>query len=348
MVLFGLVFTAGGGCGGADPCATSKCTADQTCDKKTGACLSICGKPCTSLTPICDHDTLTCVACRPDNSGCGGLVPWCDTSTASRKCVACRTTADCTGGRTCNAGSCDLPTGGGGGSTGGGMGGGGGTGGGGTGGGGFGTGGGGVGGSGGSGTGGGFGTGGGGGSGAGAGGGGGLVCAAPDAGIIPCSPQMCPQGFHCVLHPCVLNSGGGMVQVTLRFSDPADLDLHVVEPEADGGTCEIWWGDTNRTSAGAPPSSCGAVGSLDLDSNAGCAIDNIDTENVIYFSTPPSGLYTVRVDLYDNCSVSTPIGYQLQVLSPALNAAYCKTFMPTDADHGGLGSGVTVTTFTVP
>jgi hypothetical protein len=172
-------------------------------------------------------------------------------------------------------------------------------------------------------------------------------CLGLDAGNSPCNGIECGRGFTCEAGQCVLNGASGPVQVTLRWNQPEDLDLHVVEPLPNGGNCEIWYGDPNRD--GGSPSSCGAMGSLDLDSNPACSIDNVDTENVIYPSGPaPHGTYTVRVDYYQQCTATTPVPYQVKVRANGQVAYFCGAFLPTQSDQGGLGSGVTVTTFTVP
>ena len=138
-----------------------------------------------------------------------------------------------------------------------------------------------------------------------------------------------------------------MRQGPLRWDQPEDLDLHVVEPLAAGGSCEIWYGDTNRP---VGTSGCGAKGSLDLDSNAGCSIDNVDIENVIYPSSQPapSGTYTVRVDYFAHCSATTRVAYELTVRANGHTSVFCGSFGIVDSDNGGAGSGVQVTTFTVP
>ncbi len=178
----------------------------------------------------------------------------------------------------------------------------------------------------------------------------------PDGGLVSCNfppPQggscqpECNPGFHCEGGRCALNGGTGPVQVTLRWDLPEDLDLHVVEPSG----CEIYYGNTNR-----PPgtSSCGAIGSLDLDSNPACNLDNVDTENVIYPAAdgggapPPSGTYTVRVDFYDQCDQSAVVPYAVIVRANGTTTTYCNYFVLGDADYGSAGSGTTITTFTVP
>jgi hypothetical protein len=94
------------------------------------------------------------------------------------------------------------------------------------------------------------------------------------------------------------------------------------------------------------------VGSLDLDSNAGCGLDNVDIENVIYPDpdggvAPPSGQYIVRVDFYANCDQTQSVPFQVEVRKNGQLSIYCGGFGSAD-DHGSAGSGLTVATFTYP
>lgn len=181
-----------------------------------------------------------------------------------------------------------------------------------------------------------------------------VMISSPDGGAagcirtaapVACSPS-CGQGFHCSQGTCILNGDDGLVQVTLRWDQPEDLDLHLVEPQARGPGCEIWYGDRG----GASGSTCGAIGWLDLDSNAGCGIDNVDTENIIYAPgvSPPSGTYLVRVDYFENCTAMTAIPFEVTVRVGHSTSSFCGTFRPSDADFGGTGSGMTITSFVVP
>src|SRR5262249_326010 len=113
-------------------------------------------------------------------------------------------------------------------------------------------------------------------------------------------------------------------------------DLHVVEP----GGFEIYYQPSNRTS----PSG----GTLDLDSNAGCTIDNINNENVTWpAGRAPNGNYIVRVDNWNSCG-QQPINW---VVTVQLTKRQPQKFMGpcTDGgDRGGAGAGTTVTTFMAP
>jgi hypothetical protein len=86
------------------------------------------------------------------------------------------------------------------------------------------------------------------------------------------------------------------LQVSLSWSSKnnvnVDLDLHVEAPVFADSSRDIYFG--NRLDLGAI---------LDLDSNAGCTIDDIRSENITWAgTTPPTGRYTVRVDLFSHCS----------------------------------------------
>jgi hypothetical protein len=95
--------------------------------------------------------------------------------------------------------------------------------------------------------------------------------------------------------------GTGDVQVTLRWSEPADLDLHVIDPYGE----EIWY--DYRTS--------GSGGELDVDANAGCnSVLEQPVENVFWpYGGAPGGNYQVYVVYYKDCGSSGPVNYQVTV-----------------------------------
>lgn len=131
----------------------------------------------------------------------------------------------------------------------------------------------------------------------------------------------------------------------MRWDTDTDVDLHLDEPLPDGGVCEIYYGDIGGLS-----SSCGAVGALDLDSNAGCSIDGVDIENIIYPAgmAAPSGTYVVRVDYFDKCALTTSIPYELEVRANGQTTGWCDVFVPADSDQGSARAGRVITTFVVP
>ncbi len=174
-----------------------------------------------------------------------------------------------------------------------------------------------------------------------------------------CSGGECPRGFACSNGTCVLRGSTGPVQVTLRSPVAEDLDLYVVEPLPGGGTCEIFYGQPN-VDAGPPPiplpfplpvpPRCGAKGWLDLDSNAGCRIDNVNIENVIYSPgvSVTRGTYVVRVNYYQNCSASSPVPFEVEVRANGQTRYYCGSFQPSQSSGGALGAGRVIATFTIP
>lgn len=123
-------------------------------------------------------------------------------------------------------------------------------------------------------------------------------------------------------------SFGSDVQVSLSWDAPSDLDLHVVDPLGE----DIYYAN--------PSSSTG--GQLDVDSNAGCAIDGRQIENVRW-SRAPGGSYTVRVDNWDSCGVARS-NYTVTVKNGAAVNVFTGNFIDV-GDRGGAGSGRTIMTF---
>lgn len=112
----------------------------------------------------------------------------------------------------------------------------------------------------------------------------------------------------------LMTVGTGALQVSLSFNNAKDVDLHLIEPEytdADGDDVSfysrhIYYGHEVALSGGE----------LDLDSNPGCSIDNINNENITYSEDNayvPAGTYKVYVDLYDNCDESIATNYVVTV-----------------------------------
>jgi hypothetical protein len=124
--------------------------------------------------------------------------------------------------------------------------------------------------------------------------------------------------------------GAGTLQFSLSWDTATDVDLHVVEP----GGSEIFW--AARTSSSG--------GQLDLDSNAGCAIDHVNNENVTWGShAPPSGSYVVRVDYWSACG-SNPANYVLTVNNCGQVQTFSGSFAAAQQDHGALGAGTVIAT----
>ena len=88
----------------------------------------------------------------------------------------------------------------------------------------------------------------------------------------------------------VYRVGNGDVQVSVSWTGASDVDLHVYDPSGE----EVYFGNPTAASGGT----------LDLDSNAACNIDNVNNENVVWpVGGAPRGDYRVVVSYWDDCGV---------------------------------------------
>lgn len=137
----------------------------------------------------------------------------------------------------------------------------------------------------------------------------------------------------------------GAIEVKLAFSNSKDVDLHLYTPN---GT-HIYFGNRGGTYTLSDGST--VTYGLDVDSNAGCNIDDINKENIyIPQELVESGTYTVVVDMYDNCqsSIATDWSiiarYQGQLIHPTSGTNPASGVYPIGA---GNGDHTQVMTFTV-
>jgi hypothetical protein len=86
--------------------------------------------------------------------------------------------------------------------------------------------------------------------------------------------------------------------ISLQWDVNADLDLLVVDSE--GRVIDAKHPSTVSQSPDAGTAS-GDGAMLDRDSNAGCAIDGLRTENLVWNTTAPEGRYGIYVNLFDAC-----------------------------------------------
>lgn len=94
--------------------------------------------------------------------------------------------------------------------------------------------------------------------------------------------------------------GTGDVQVTLRWTGDADLDLHVVDPNDE----EIWFANAQSASGGE----------LDVDANGSCEGLARPVENVYWpIGRAPAGTYEVYVQYYQLCDVTAPVDYEVTI-----------------------------------
>lgn len=86
--------------------------------------------------------------------------------------------------------------------------------------------------------------------------------------------------------------GNADFAATVTWTGASDVDIHVVDPNGF---------EVSYLSPDSPED-----GHLDLDSNAGCSIDNINTETISWpAGTAPTGDYKVIVDYFDDCEVES-------------------------------------------
>jgi hypothetical protein len=98
--------------------------------------------------------------------------------------------------------------------------------------------------------------------------------------------------FSLNLNPAQVTMGD--VKVSIAWDTPTDVDLWVKEPS---GTW-IYYGQPTSASGGH----------LDLDSNAGCQLDNVNNENIYWPSgQSPNGAFEVKVHMYES-GCGTPPG----------------------------------------
>jgi hypothetical protein len=93
----------------------------------------------------------------------------------------------------------------------------------------------------------------------------------------------------------------GAVQVTLRWSSEADLDLAVTSPLGE----RVDFSSRSVASGGE----------LDIDANSACS-DSMPApvENIVWPDPPPAGAYTVEVTLFDPCGAGGSQAFELEVL----------------------------------
>lgn len=88
----------------------------------------------------------------------------------------------------------------------------------------------------------------------------------------------------------VYRVGNGDVQISVSWTGASDVDLRVIDPSGE----EVFFGNLSSASGGT----------LDLDSNAACSIDNVNNENVVWpVGGAPRGEYRVIVDYWSDCGV---------------------------------------------
>jgi hypothetical protein len=142
----------------------------------------------------------------------------------------------------------------------------------------------------------------------------------------------------------------GPLVVHLAWSNNADLDLHVVDPDG----VEIFFRHPTGYQPPPPPAlpdptAAANAPLLDGDSNGGCVIDGRDQENVVWSMAPASGHYVVRVDAASLCGTAYSDWRVDEILGGSIVATARGEAISADTrgDHD-LGSGRTALEFDVP
>jgi len=171
-----------------------------------------------------------------------------------------------------------------------------------------------------------------------------LVAAAVDAGGHMGTPVMQAVDVDGVAVP------DGPMVIHLVWNDDADLDLHVVDPDG----VEIFSRHPSGYRPPPPPAlpdptAQANAALLDGDSNAGCAIDGRDQENVVWPVAPASGHYIVRVDAASLCGLPYADWRVEQRLGGAVTLSAGGQALDSDTrgDHDA-GAGRTALEFDVP
>jgi hypothetical protein len=143
--------------------------------------------------------------------------------------------------------------------------------------------------------------------------------------------------------------------VSLGWDSAVDLDLQIVTPS--GKRVDAKHVTTAEAMPGEKPDwKEQGTGILDRDSNAGCVIDGLNRENLVFAELPPPGVYGLYVDLYEACgkpAVHFTASLTQRVDGPEPDTfAQAETFrqdgqLAAAQADGGARIGLFVTEFTV-
>lgn len=121
------------------------------------------------------------------------------------------------------------------------------------------------------------------------------------------------------------------IAVTLKWTGASDVDLHVLDPKQQ----EVFWQNRSTPEGGA----------LNLDSNPGCQIDNVNQETISWPKDMAlTGTYAVSVDYFSDCDQpSAPFTVTVNVKGKA-----SQTFTGSFTGVSDNTQSDAVTTFTFP
>lgn len=129
----------------------------------------------------------------------------------------------------------------------------------------------------------------------------------------------------------------GAIEIKLAFSNSKDVDLHLYTPSGE----HIYYG--NRGGVYTDEDGNEISYGLDIDSNAGCTLDNINKENIyIPAQLVEDGTYKVVVDMYSNCNPSIATSwsvvarYQGKMITPVTGSNPASGTYPVGAGSGDM------------
>lgn len=118
----------------------------------------------------------------------------------------------------------------------------------------------------------------------------------------------------------------GVIQLSVAWDSPADLDLHVIDPDGN----EIFWGIPSF-----------GQGSLAVTSNEGCT-DGPRSETVVWMDEAPRGNYTVRLGVDSLCGAGEA-NYVVRFRLPGRGDHLFTGTLSATTDNGP-GEGVEIAT----
>ncbi|MGC4067080.1 MAG: hypothetical protein QM784_21065 [Polyangiaceae bacterium] len=158
-----------------------------------------------------------------------------------------------------------------------------------------------------------------------------------------CVRSRVPDNFNA----CAPSANAPEAVISLRWDSNVDLDLQVVDPHGnviDGKqTTSVPVGESVDPTAGV----------LDRDSNAGCVIDGIRYENLVWNTTAPKGRYGIYVNLFDSCKQPV-VHFEVAVYGAVsvdgagkkLESYYSRSGVLMDYQaNAGVGRGLFITEF---
>jgi hypothetical protein len=101
-----------------------------------------------------------------------------------------------------------------------------------------------------------------------------------------------------------IKAGNGALQISLSWDKNDDVDLHIFSPSGE----HLYFGNRKFEAAKGY-----GKAELDIDSNAGCIIDGINSENIFFEAPLEDGDYKVEVRMYEKCRSISEDGAKYRV-----------------------------------